>query len=138
MVIVFQPHKPVTPGAMQVDPSFKRNLFCSSSYHSKIHLPEYLILDPLWHLSECNANILKEKLRRRRSYFAEKRRNQSTVEAVRSANRERVFLLSSMQNALFINQSASSNFALYVIIPNTYTSVDPQRQFQLLSEKKYP
>ena len=50
---------------MQVDPSFKlfmRKIFCSSSYHSKIHLAEYLALAPLWHFSECNVNILKDKL----------------------------------------------------------------------------
>ena len=73
IIIVFQPHNPA-PSAMQVDPSFKvfmRKIYCSSSYHSKIHLPEYQVFYSLWHFSECNVNLLKDKLQRRRSCFAD-------------------------------------------------------------------
>ena len=65
IIIVFQPHNPA-PSAMQVDPSFKvfmRKIYCSSSYHSKIHLPEYQVFYSLWHFSECNVNLLKDNFK---------------------------------------------------------------------------
>ena len=62
---------------------------------------------------------IKRQTSKEKKLFCWKWRNQLKVRAVRSANRERVILLSSQaklrKNAFLIDQSAFSNFALYVV-----------------------
>ena len=120
---------------MEVDPSFKlfmrKNLllFLLSLKNSSSGV-SVLCLDPLWHFSKCNTNSLKDKLRRRPSCFAENEEFNCTwkrfaEQPTRSeyfwclTSLARVILLSSQanlrKNALFIDQSAFSNFALYVV-----------------------
>ena len=64
-------------------------------------------------------NISKDKLRKKKMLFCRKWRNQLKVRAVRSANRERVILVSSQakwrKNSFFIDKSAFSNSGLYVV-----------------------
>ena len=89
---VFQPHNPATPGAMLVDPSFKlfmKKIFCPSSCHSKIQIPDHL-LKLVLNLYAFSANAVR--IKRQTSMFCSNRRNQLNVEEVRSANQEREFL----------------------------------------------
>ena len=109
---VFQPHNPATPGAMKVDPSFKlfmKKIFCPSSCHSKIQIPDHLLKLVLnLYAFLTNAARIKRQTSMSKLFCSNRlsnRRNQLNVEEVRSANQEREFLA--------LDQSWASNFALF-------------------------
>ena len=82
------------------------SIFCPSSCHSKIQIPDHLLKLVLnLYAFSANAARIKRQTSMKTKLFCSNRRNQLNVEDVRLANQEQEFLA--------LDQSWASNFALF-------------------------